>query len=235
MSETKDLIASRVNVVIVFKDDPMRVKRKIVTVVAFVIGFCLATVFCMSALRAECVPVTKTGQTTCYDGGGNRVDCDNTGQDGEHRTGMAWPRPRFTDYGDGTILDNLTSLVWTKDAQHVNGTMTWADALAVCNNLDFAGHADWRLPTVRELLSLMDYEQHDPALPQGHPFDHVQFIFYWSGTSYDASPINAWGVYLCNGYAFNYHKATRAYVWPVRTAKRIDEAVSQMNPEHPSP
>jgi len=221
--------------VIVFKGDQMVMKGIIYPGLAYIAVFFIGAVCTLSDLRAACEPVIKTGQVNCYDQAGNRVDCDNTGQDGEHRTGMAWPRPRFTDYGDGTILDNLTSLVWTKDAQHVNGTMTWADALAVCNNLDFAGHADWRLPTVRELLSLMDYEQHDPALPQDHPFDHVQFIFYWSGTSYDASPINAWGVYLCNGYAFNYHKATRAYVWPVRTAKRIDEAVSQMNPEHPSP
>jgi len=201
----------------------MRAKVTIVSGAIFAIGMFLAAVYAAYGLSAECMPVLKTGQVTCSDSRGNRIDCANTGQDGEHQTGMAWPRPRFTDSGDGTVLDNLTSLVWTKDTQQVRGTMTWADALSACNHLDFAGHSDWRLPTVRELLSLVDYEQHDPALPPGHPFDNVQFIFYWSGTTYDASAINAWGVYLCNGYAFNYHKATRAYVWPVRSAEHGDE------------
>ncbi len=193
-------------------------------------GVFIGTAFALSAVAAECVPVIKTGQTACYDGAGTPVDCKNTGQDGERRTGMAWPSPRFTDGGDGTVLDNLTTLVWTKDAQHIKGTMAWADALAACNNLDFAGHDDWRLPNARELLSLVDYGAHDPALPQGHPFDHVQFIFYWSSTTYDASAINAWGVYLCNGYAFNYHKATRAYVWPVRSADNHDRQAPPVIP-----
>jgi hypothetical protein len=191
-----------------------------VPVMACVMSVCFGFVSAPSAPAAECVPVIKTGQTTCYDGAGNTVNCMNTGQDGEHRTGTDWPRPRFSDNGDGTVLDHLTALVWTKDAQQIRGTMGWADALAACNNLHFAGHSDWRLPNVRELLSLIDYEQHDPALPEGHPFAHVQFLFYWSGTTYDAAPINAWGVYLCNGYAFNYHKATGGYVWPVRCVKR---------------
>lgn len=205
----------------------MLMKGMMVPKATFLIGFCLATVVSLPALGKECVPVLKTGQVSCYDARGNMVSCVNTGQDGELRTGMAWPQPRFTDGGDGTVLDNLTALVWTKDAQQIKGTMTWADALAACNDLNFAGHTDWRLPNARELLSLIDYESHDPALPQGHPFDNVQFIFYWSGTTYDASAINAWGVYLCNGYAFNYHKATKAYVWPVRSAKRPDEPPGQ--------
>jgi hypothetical protein len=194
---------------------------------ACVVGFAVAAVLALSDLDAACEPVMKTGQVNCYDHTGKQVDCKNTGQDGEHQAGMAWPRPRFTDSGDGTVLDNLTALVWTKDAQQVKGTVTWADALSACNDLDFAGHTDWRLPNVRELLSLVDYEQHDPALPQGHPFDNVQFIFYWSGTTYDAGTINAWGVYLFNGYAFNYHKSTRAYVWPVRGGKRPGETAGR--------
>jgi hypothetical protein len=196
----------------------MLMKGMMILKAACIVGVFIGAVFTLPAPAAECVPVTRTGQTACYDGKGNSLNCTHTGQDGELRKGMDWPQPRFTDGDDGTVIDNLTALVWTKDAQQVKGAMTWVDALAACNDMDFAGHSDWRLPNVRELLSLVDYEAHDPALPQGHPFDNVQYIFYWSSTTYDASAINAWGVYLCNGYAFNYHKATRAYVWPVRSA-----------------
>jgi hypothetical protein len=205
------------------KVDPMVMKGMLVTRLACIVGFLIGAVFTLPAPAAECVPVTRTGQTDCYDSAGTQIGCTHTGQDGELRTGMAWPQPRFTDGGNGTVRDNLTALVWTKDAQHIKGTMAWADALATCNDLDFAGHNDWRLPNARELLSLIDYEAHDPALPQGHPFDNVQYLFYWSSTTYDASAVNAWGVYLCNGYAFNYHKATKAYVWPVRSADNDDK------------
>ena len=48
----------------------------------------------------------KTGQTTCY----------ATGDDGDLEKGVAWPNPRFTDNGNGTVTDNLTGLIWLKNA-----------------------------------------------------------------------------------------------------------------------
>ena len=61
-------------------------------------------------------PVPETGQTTCYDALGNTIACLDSGQDGELQKGVAWPSPRFTDYGDGTVRDNLTGLTWMKEA-----------------------------------------------------------------------------------------------------------------------
>jgi len=78
--------------------------------------------------------VPKTGQTTCYDTAGNPRDCAGTGEDGEYQMGVA-TTPRFTDHGNGTVTDNLTGLMWTKDAQQIPGTMTWQSALDACNNL----------------------------------------------------------------------------------------------------
>lgn len=192
-------------------------KGIIVAGMAFIVVFFTRAAGSVSDVNAACMSMTRTGQVTCYDNEGKVIDCNNTGQDGEHQIGMAWLAPRFIDYGNGTVLDNATNLIWTKNAQQIKGTKKWIDAITACNNFDFAGYSDWRLPNVKELLSLIDYEHHDPALAPGHPFDNVQFIFYWSSTTYDATPINAWGVYLCNGYVFNYHKTTSAYVWPVRS------------------
>ena len=94
------------------------------------------------------------------------MPCKGTGQDGEFQKGMTWPHPRFTEHGNGTVTDNVTALMWTKDAQQIKGTQKWSDALNSCNHFDFAGYTDWRLPNVRELLSLIDYGEHDPALPE---------------------------------------------------------------------
>ena len=58
----------------------------------------------------------KTGQTLCYDSLGAVVPCAGTGQDGEIKAGVAWPSPRFTDNSNGTVTDNLTGLIWLKNA-----------------------------------------------------------------------------------------------------------------------
>ena len=86
---------------------------------------------------------------------------------------MAWPTPRFTDNNNGTVTDNLTKLIWTKNA-NAFGTKKWDDALSAANSLasgtipgltDGSKAGDWRLPNVRELQSLIDYEFYSPALP----------------------------------------------------------------------
>ena len=69
-------------------------------------------------------PVPKTGQVTCYDAGGNVINCAGTGQDGELQKGVELPTPRFTDKGNGTVKDNLTGLTWLKNANCPNGAKT---------------------------------------------------------------------------------------------------------------
>lgn len=77
-------------------------------------------------------------------------------------TGQCSPTS-FTDNGDGTITDDHLGLIWEKlsddDSVHqFTATHEFPDALAkvaTLNTTSFAGHTDWRLPTVRELLTLL--------------------------------------------------------------------------------
>jgi hypothetical protein len=57
-------------------------------------------------------PVSQTGQTTSY----------VKGDDGDLQKGVTWPNPRFTDNLDGTVTDNLTGLIWLKDANCIATT-----------------------------------------------------------------------------------------------------------------
>ncbi len=57
-------------------------------------------------------PVPQTGQTTSY----------VKGDDGDLQKGVTWPNPRFTDNLDGTVTDNLTGLIWLKDANCIATT-----------------------------------------------------------------------------------------------------------------
>ena len=51
---------------------------------------------------------------------------------------MPFPTPRFSDKGDGTVKDNLTNLIWLKNANCFGG-QTWANALTAANNLHDTG------------------------------------------------------------------------------------------------
>ena len=168
-------------------------------------------------------PVPKTGQVTPYHGR----------DDGALQKGVAWPNPRFRDNNDGTVTDNLTGLIWLKDAGAFE-KKTWANALSAANSLKNGEHGlsdgseagDWRLPNVRELCSLIDYEYNDPALSNaagdkkwtaGDPFDTIQSSNYWSSTTRSCNAAYGWYVNLNDGYVSPSDKAGYYdYVWPVR-------------------
>lgn len=168
-------------------------------------------------------PVPKTGQTTT----------EAAGDDGALKKGVAWPNPRFTDNNDGTVTDNLTGLIWLKDAscaEFYGGDSTgqnsrpWADALAAANNLaaPYCGLSDgstagqWRLPNLRELQSLIDYGEFDPALPAGHPFLGNLSGNHWSSTTSASGSFNAWLVVFLGGYVDYYGKTNPCQVRAVR-------------------
>jgi PKD repeat protein len=176
--------------------------------------------------------VEKTGQTSCYDSDGNAISCTNTGHDGDIQAGVTWPNPRFTDNSDGTVTDNLTGLIWLKNA-NCGGLMTWAAALNYCQNLasgscgltDGSGVGDWRLPNVKELQSLIHWGYYDPSLPNtsgtgkwtsGDPFTNVQSSYYWSATTSAVSTDSAWRVNVSSGRVSYDLKSHYCYVWPVR-------------------
>ena len=159
-------------------------------------------------------PVPKTGQTTTC----------ATGDDGDLQKGVIWPYPRFTDNLDGTITDNLTGLIWLKNA-NCFGSRSWNNALSDCNGLssgycgltDGSNAGDWRLPNYKELFSLVDAENYNPALPSGHPFTNVQLYYYWSSTTFAEQTFNVWVVPIYSGGVYNYSKGGGpAHVWPVR-------------------
>lgn len=120
------------------------------------------------AICGDSPRLPETGQASCHDAAGGLVACTGTSHDGELRSGV--PRS-FTDNGDGTITDNVNGLVWEKlsddgSIHDKDAAYTWADAFAVkvaaLNLMAFAGHADWRLPNLFELSSLLDLETENP-------------------------------------------------------------------------
>lgn len=174
------------------------------------------------AVHASTSLLPRSGQSLCYDASGAVISCTSTGQDGAIQAGKPWPAPRFTDNGNGTVTDNLTGLIWLKNADCF-GAKVWTDALVAANTLasgqcslsDGSSAGQWRLPTVLELKSVMDSSQTHPALPAGHPFVNVAG-FYWSSTSYAANTDLGWFVFMSLGSLTSGSKGYGNYVWPVR-------------------
>jgi hypothetical protein len=173
---------------------------------------------------AEMALVPQTGQTTCYDAEGAVSPCVGTGQDGDTQMGIPWPEPRFSDNSNGTITDNLTGLIWLKNA-NCSGTKTWADALSSANTLasgacgltDGSHAGDWRLPNMNELKSLINWQEANSATwLNGLGFTSVQGHEYWVSTTYAGVISSAWTVHMWDGYRRYFNKSSGGYVWPVR-------------------
>ena len=173
-------------------------------------------------------PVLATGQVKSY----------AVGDDGFWMAGASLPASqRFYDNGDGTVKDNLTGLIWLKNANCTDtvggidksgGSLTWADALTWSNNLasgacslsDGSTAGKWRLPNRTELMSLVDHSNGYPALPAGHPFTNVQSSSYWSGSTFPGqSPASAWNVDMATGIVYYLVETDFYYVWPVRAGQ----------------
>jgi hypothetical protein len=191
-------------------------------------------------------PVPQTGQDACYDEDGVQRDCEGTREDDEYQSGVAWPNPRFTDKGNGTIQDNLTGLIWLRYANCIvtnypefdndgtsgNGRVTWQHALDFVKGINDetyllcgAGYTDWRLPNKKELFSLLRYNcLFVPCIPDTSgtgfwsPGDPFTNVelLYWSSTTYSQNSNTAF-FFATDGIIQNNVKINYiGYVWPVR-------------------
>jgi hypothetical protein len=142
------------------------------------------------------------------------------------------PGARFIDNGDGTTTDTETGLVW--EAKSDDGSIhdrddlyTWSAGgvnsdgtaytgfLAALNGERFAGYDDWRLPTLEELLDIVDYERFEPATPpafndrcrtgcENTQCSCTASAIAWSSTTNAANSSFAWGVsFVLGGVSLN--------------------------------
>ncbi|MBF0337947.1 MAG: DUF1566 domain-containing protein [Nitrospirae bacterium] len=173
-----------------------------------------------SAAHAGTVSLPKTGQTKSY----------VAGDDGALQKGVAWPSPRFTDNGDKTITDNLTGLVWTKDADTptvgscTGGSNTWQAALdyvACLNTANYLGHNDWRLPNINELESLVNVQTTYSLAVwlNSEGFTNVSLLNYWSSTTHSVGTSDALAVGMFDGGYTTIKKSDKNFIWPVRSGQ----------------
>jgi len=127
-------------------------------------------------------------------------------------------RNDFHDNGDETITDRATGLMWSKADSKAG--MNWAAALAwvqARNAEKYLGHNDWRLPTAKELQSIVDYTRapavtHSPAIDpvfQTTTLADGEYPYFWSSTTHLDGPPDKQGgaaIYVAFGRALGWMK-----------------------------
>ncbi|HRC61600.1 MAG TPA: DUF1566 domain-containing protein [Dehalococcoidia bacterium] len=138
--------------------------------------------------------------------------------------------PRFTKISDDgramamdsgqwvAVHDAVTDLVWTRAP--LEGRHQWKAAHQAAESCALCGQAGWRLPTVTELLTLVDYSRADPAIDTS--FFTEAGNWYWTSTPCAPSPsVSAWFVYFDNGYSFWRHQNYEGLVRAVRAGQSL--------------
>ena len=121
------------------------------------------------------------------------------------------------------VADEKLSLVWQDNEAASTTKLTLENAKKYCNNLDFAGASDWRLPNYEELLSIGNYEVYKPTI--NGTFKHTASGHYWS-LMYKSLPTGKnWAkyreeivkrIYFSDGYSYDNDRTGKAYVRCVR-------------------
>lgn len=157
--------------------------------------------------------IKATGQTTSY----------HAGDDGDLQLGAI---RRYSDTGL-TIMDLVTGLEWEKKCSgcvgnhdwsygyNWSGIWTWLAAVNAENSgAGYAGHNDWRIPNINELLTLVNYGKVAPATDtvfNSQPDSSTRVFGYWSSTSFPDDPSTAWYVDFAFGSVARGNKLLAGY------------------------
>jgi len=188
----------------------MRTKKEGIVVALFAVFF-LSSI----ALAVDC-PVPGTGQIKCYDDVGDEIiPCPQPGEDFYGQDAQYGPNLHSYTKLDVSgndlpesatewvmVRDNVTGLIWEvkTDDGSINdkdNTYDWQDAqdvfIATLNSQNFGGYNDWRLPTIKELSTLVDSSIPNPGPTVNTDyFPNTVSSYYWSSTTCASSTGDAW-------------------------------------------
>jgi len=167
----------------------------------------------------------KTGQIKSYDEDGNETTNDTIKDDGYYQKGTS----RNFTRGADMVTDHITGLMWQDDNDAKTIEKPWVTqanydagnyddtsgdtATTYCEDLTLGGYTNWRLPTIMELKSIVDYEKYEPAISG---FDNITSSYYWSSTTLASSTDSAWLIRFNTGNTDYYYKYISDYVRCVR-------------------
>lgn len=139
-------------------------------------------------------------------------------------TGLEWDKKLAADGSDGGSCDDGNQA--NRDLHCVNNFYRWSgngsqetiwdwlDDINTEGGTGYAGFNDWRIPNLRELLSIVDYGRRAPAIDPTFGPTFVQN--YWTSTTAAEVPLNAWSISFLTGFSNNPFKTAFRHVRAVR-------------------
>ena len=113
------------------------------------------------------------------------------------------------------VKDSETGMVWQDSAKIVQ--RDYSAAKEYCNDLSLGGYSDWKLPTIDELVSIVDKKRYKPAIKK--IFKNSKNDYYWSSSEYANDSSRAWHVHFYAGYDGYHNKSSKRYVRCVRVGQ----------------
>ena len=118
--------------------------------------------------------VKKTGQTTSY----------YPKDDGDYEKGVTLSYTR--DEEKEIVTDNVTQLQWQDNIETQTVISDWEGAKDYCSALTLGGYSNWRLPTRKELFSIVDFGRFWPAMDPSKFRNIKSYCSYWSSTTHNS-------------------------------------------------
>lgn len=154
-----------------------------------IVVFTLVLVGAFPVLAFAAYKLPDTGQQVCYQTTSpyTQIDCPTTGQDGAYIINPL----SFVDNGNGTVTDNNTGLMWQQNYQSdynwyqaagIYDATNNSSSLNACSLVNNGAHNDWRLPTLKELMSILDLSGSNPGLSIASYFSCANNGRYWAKT-----------------------------------------------------
>jgi hypothetical protein len=108
------------------------------------------------------------------------------------------PPDQYTEVADGEVMDNYTGLVWQQ--AYSDSMLNWSEAVSYCEGLGLNGN-QWRLPSIRELSTLVDEAKVAPSI-NGDMFPDTQYgsssnNWYWA---IEQNGNSSWGLNFDDGF-----------------------------------
>ena len=132
------------------------------------------------------------------------------------------------------VLDHITGLMWQDDSETTTVTKPWLTATSYnagnyfdtsgdtattyCANLTLGGYSDWRLPTLKELLFIVDNSKSNPSINSQFQ-NTMQVDYYWSSTTRASDTSKAWTVIFAIGNAKHNLKTWNLFMRCVRVGQ----------------
>ena len=134
----------------------------------------------------------------------------------QHTTRKSQPKVTFIrDDVKELVTDTTTGLIWQDNLATKSIRKNRKDAKDYCSRLVFAGYDDWHLPKIKELKSIVDHQQHNPAINSA--FKNTASFHYWSASpKMAANMINVLNIDFKNGHKYSTNRRGRCNVRCVR-------------------